>query len=192
MSATSFRCIFGPKFVTNFQNFSMKSSKLVALSALLTLGSFSAILYTSCTKDACKGVTCQNGGVCDGGTCTCPTGYEGTNCETASRDKILKTWTASDVQVSPSVTIPTYNAPIVAGTSISDVKIGHFSDSYFTNDVRATLNGNTITISTQTPDNDTFSVSGTGTYDPTTKKISWNYTITNPQNITRSYTGTWQ
>lgn len=170
----------------------MKSFRLIALSALMTVGTFSTVVYTSCTKDACKGVTCQNGGTCDGGTCVCPTGYEGSSCETASRTKIIKIWSASDLQVSPAVTIPTYTSSIVAGTSITDIKISNFSNAYFTHDVNATLSGNTITIGNQTPDADTFSVSGTGTYDAVTKKISWNYTLTNPSNVTRSYTGTWQ
>ncbi|MBC7554602.1 MAG: calcium-binding EGF-like domain-containing protein [Taibaiella sp.] len=169
----------------------MKSFRLIALSALVTVGSFSTIVYTSCTKDACKGVTCQNGGTCDGGTCTCPTGYEGTNCQTESRTKIIKIWSASDVQVSPVVALPTYTSSISAGTATAAVKISNFS-GLFTNDVNGTLSGNTITVGTQTPDADTFSVSGSGTYDATSKKITWNYTITNPQNLTRSYTGTWQ
>ena len=170
----------------------MKSLRLVALSALLTVGAFSAVVYTSCSKDACSGVTCQNGGTCSGGNCTCPTGYEGTNCETKSITKLIKVWSASDAQVSPALTLPTYTSAIVAGATVNGVTISNFSNSFFTHDVTATLSGNTITIGTQTPDNDTFSVSGTGTYDPTSAHISWNYTLTNPQNVTRSYTGTWQ
>ncbi len=168
----------------------MKSFRLIALSALMTVGTFSTVVYTSCTKDACKGVTCQNGGTCDGGTCVCPTGYEGSSCETASREKILKTWTASDTKVGGAA-LPTYTSPIVAGTGISDVKIGHFSDSYFTHDVNATLSGNTLTIPTQIPDADTFAVAGTGTYDAVTKKITWSYTISHVRLGVINYSGTW-
>ncbi len=73
---------------------SMKSFRLVALSALLTVASFCAIVYSSCTKDACKGVTCLNGGTCSGGTCTCPTGFIGTNCQTLA---FIGTWKGNDV-----------------------------------------------------------------------------------------------
>ncbi len=31
--------------------------------------------------DKCKDINCQNGGTCDKGKCTCPTGYSGDNCE---------------------------------------------------------------------------------------------------------------
>lgn len=60
----------------------MKLFRHIAFSALLTVGAFSAITYTACNKDACSGVTCNNGGTCSGGNCTCPTGVAGTHCDT--------------------------------------------------------------------------------------------------------------
>ena len=38
-------------------------------------------ILTSCKKDLCQGVVCQNGGTCLNGLCSCPTGYEGPACE---------------------------------------------------------------------------------------------------------------
>lgn len=76
---------------------SMKSIRNAALTALLTIGAFSAITYTSCNKDECKDVVCQNGGTCVSGTCTCPTGYEGTNCETLSRDKFVGKYVGTEI-----------------------------------------------------------------------------------------------
>jgi hypothetical protein len=169
----------------------MKSIRIIALSALVTIGTFSTVFYTACNKDECKDVTCQNGGVCDGGNCICPTGYEGSKCETAARAKFMKTWSAADTQVTPIALVPTYISSIVAGSSITEVKISKFSDSYFLNDVKATVNGTTITIALQTPDNDTFSVSGVGYIDTVAKKIKWNYELTNPANVKRNYSGTW-
>ena len=67
--------------------------KLVALSALLTVSAFCAVIYTSCKKDDCKDVVCNHGGTCSGGSCICPTGYEGTSCETRS---FLGSWSGSD------------------------------------------------------------------------------------------------
>lgn len=35
--------------------------------------------------DKCKDVECKNGGTCKEGTCTCPTGFSGANCETEDK-----------------------------------------------------------------------------------------------------------
>ena len=61
----------------------MRSVKYMTLGVLLALALFGAATYvSSCSKDACKGVTCLNYGICNRGSCTCPdTGTGGTNCE---------------------------------------------------------------------------------------------------------------
>ena len=59
----------------------MKRTKSFLVFSLATFFDFTAILYTSCKKDPCSGVTCYNGGVCDNGNCNCPSGYTGNNCE---------------------------------------------------------------------------------------------------------------
>ena len=51
------------------------------LSALFTLSIFGFVLVSCIKTDECKGVNCQNWGTCNGGTCSCPSGYTGTNCE---------------------------------------------------------------------------------------------------------------
>ena len=56
--------------------------RAVVLAALFTLAAFGITSYLACTKDACASVTCQHGGTCTGGNCSCPTGYTGTHCET--------------------------------------------------------------------------------------------------------------
>lgn len=170
----------------------MKSIRNIAFSALLAVGAFTTVTYTACNKDECKDVVCQNGGTCVTGNCNCATGYEGTNCETAVRAKFLKTWAASDKDIATTTNLPTYSSIIVAGTAITEVKISKFSDSYFTNDVKATVSGNTITIASQQPDNDMYYVEGTGTYNSADMKITWSYTITAPTTVKKSYSGTWQ
>jgi hypothetical protein len=63
----------------------MKSIKQIALGAVITLGVFCVVMYGSCSKDACKGVTCLNGATCSGGVCGCLAGTGGNNCETMYR-----------------------------------------------------------------------------------------------------------
>jgi len=59
----------------------MKHQKLFFASLLA-----SAVLFTGCPNpdpvNPCESVTCQNGGTCIDGSCYCPSGYTGTNCET--------------------------------------------------------------------------------------------------------------
>jgi len=59
----------------------MKPIKQIALGVFLTLSIFSAVIYSSCSKNECGAVTCLNKGVCVGGICKCTTGIYGTNCE---------------------------------------------------------------------------------------------------------------
>ncbi|RYD58579.1 MAG: hypothetical protein EOP56_03055 [Sphingobacteriales bacterium] len=170
----------------------MKSIRNIAFSVLLTLGAFSAVTYTSCSKDECKDVVCNNGGTCNetDGSCACPTGYTGTLCETEVRAKFIKSWSAIDRKTGSTTDI-VYASPIVAGTAVTEVKIGNFSDLFETA-VTATVNGNTITIPSQEPDKDGYKISGTGTYNETDKSISWTYNLVNPTNATQGYTGTWK
>lgn len=128
----------------------MKSTKLIAFSILLTVGAFFTVLYTSCSKstDACSGVTCQHGGVCSGGTCTCPTGYIGANCQTLA---IIGTWTGTDV-CTPS---GTYNVTLsLAGSSVDTTKVLITNPGGFGTSVVITgtvsSDGKTVTYTNQT------------------------------------------
>jgi len=167
----------------------MKLFRQIALSAMVTVGVFGAILYTtSCSKDKCSGVTCNNGGTCSNGTCTCVTGYEGATCDTLSRTKFIKIWNASDMLNSHLIA---YTPSIVAGTSgVTSVAISNFSDFFTGVNTNGTVNGNTITIARQNPSVNNYYVAGTGTY--AAGVISWTYTIDSAGTATQNYTGTWQ
>lgn len=61
-------------------------------SAFLKLFFATLLLSLGCSKDAvdpCEGVTCQNGGICVDGSCECPDGYTGFNCETEQVPKTM-------------------------------------------------------------------------------------------------------
>jgi hypothetical protein len=59
----------------------MKQRQTILITAILTLLAFGSVVYTSCRKDRCKRLICQNGGTCSDGFCLCPTGYTGTYCQ---------------------------------------------------------------------------------------------------------------
>jgi len=58
----------------------------------LVMALFGAITVSSCKKDPCKNVTCQNGGVCQDGNCKCNLPWEGSRCEVDARDKFVGSW----------------------------------------------------------------------------------------------------
>jgi hypothetical protein len=148
---------------------------------------------TNCeTKsDPCKDITCQNGGTCTDGKCNCPAGYTGTYCEQQLPvAHLIKTWIALDVQGSAD-TLPLYSCIIAKGTGNNDVVFIKFPDDCFANNVIGTTSGYTLTIPLQDPDNDGYKVSGTGTYDEATKKISWTYEISNSLGVSVKHTGLW-
>lgn len=78
-------------------------SRTIGFAAALTLIAFSSVTYFSCNKpdqgttiDACRSVTCQNGGTCFKGMCTCKAGYEGEFCQTKSNQRYLGNWEISE------------------------------------------------------------------------------------------------
>lgn len=151
--------------------------KQIGLASLLTFGLFSAVVYTSCTKDPCNNVQCANGGSCSSGNCVCPTGFDGADCESLA---FLGKWNGTDVcgsgtytvnvSIDPSSTSETtllVSNPAGFGTNvvISGVLNSDATSVTFTNqDVGAgrTLNG-TMTLSSN--NNFTFSYTVVGQVD---------------------------
>ncbi len=157
----------------------MKRMKTIAFSILLSVGAFSVITYTACTKDECKDVVCSNGGTCIGGACVCPTGYEGSTCQTESRTKFIHQYTVS------ASCQATYVANITAasGTDVTKVTITNFANlnsaAGTTTTVTATVDGSSITIPSQNVvgfSSATINVSGSGTIS--NGVITMDYTVT--------------
>lgn len=59
------------------QNLNFLKTFCAAITLLIT-----GLMIQSCGD--CKDITCQNGGTCDAGTCSCPTGYTGDLCQYAN------------------------------------------------------------------------------------------------------------
>ncbi len=70
----------------------MKFWKQILLTTFAFFSIGSLTLYTSCEKDQCAALQCQNGGNCVSGLCQCASGYEGTRCEIRSMDRYLGTY----------------------------------------------------------------------------------------------------
>lgn len=138
----------------------MNKKLVYSLAFLLSMVVFS----TSCgDTDPCKDVTCGDHGTCFEGGCVCDDGYEqdaNGQCTVLSVSKFLGQFNvAEDCSNSPA---SSYTITITQGIGASDVNISNFW-GLFQNSVKATVNGNQITIARQEPDSDKFFVQGTGT-----------------------------
>ena len=91
--------------------------------------------FISCNKNSSpkvttivKCVSCANGGLCVDDTCRCPTGYEGSNCETITRDKYLGNWEV--FEKGSTTKAAQYAVSIVAANNVNQVVIINFNN-YF-------------------------------------------------------------
>lgn len=153
----------------------MKSIRNIAFAAILTIGAFSAVTYTSCNKDECKDVVCQNGGTCTDGVCACSTGYEGTNCQTKSTDKFLGTWTAVE---NCSGNSNTYQVTITADPSAANkVLVANLGDYGCTTGGIITWSG-TVATTTLTINDDACGYQMTATCTYANGEVDVNYSAT--------------
>lgn len=166
--------------------------------SLFAFGVFA--LINSCTSDPCKdktattlcngkGTLVSNTSTCD---CACNTGYTGTSCNLM----VAGQYTASNDVLGTSTAVSTYTS--VASLSGTTVTFTSFKNAFFKNVVVGTISGNTITLNAnQQPDNDGYSISGTGTISSTgtTVSIKWAYSITGKNSagttVTDNINGTW-
>lgn len=124
--------------------------KTIVLSALGAITVFSAVTFSSCKDDKCKAIVCAFGGVCTDGKCLCPTGYEGPQCETVTRDRYLGIWVVSE---DGSLTdAAQYSVSVAKGDNITELRIKNFRN-LFVDDVSAFVKGDTIYIPQQTVNN---------------------------------------
>ena len=165
----------------------MRFLKHIALVTFLSIGAFCAVMYTSCSKDACKGVTCNNGGTCSGGNCTCVAGYYGVSCDTVYRNTYVNTYKGNGVDnatpsntytgwyfvfTAPGSTISNMNLVIQDNTTAPVVSLPIVLTTY-------SPNGSVFTITSTTSGGSTYT--GTGTI---TSSVVSNLTVIETNNTT--------
>jgi len=127
----------------------MKSRlQAVLLSAAVALAGFTAVTYTACKEDKCKGIVCAYGGVCNEGRCLCLPGYEGVQCETINRDRYKGVWQVAEDGTLSSESL--YSVSIENGEAMTDILVKRLYNDALGGDVVATIKGDTLTIPTQT------------------------------------------
>lgn len=130
----------------------MKSNKYILLSAIVTLLVLGGVLYSSCSKDVCKAVTCINGGVCSGGSCICmQKGVGGLNCEIIYRDlykNVYKGSGTNDTGLAYIDNTLTFSAGF--DTSYTQMQLIWNNHGASVVDMNITLNSNTTSGSTFT------------------------------------------
>ncbi len=161
----------------------MKNLKSILVASLLTIGTFSAVVFSSCNPDACKDIICANGGTCTDGTCACPSGYEGSLCETLSRTKFIGVYTGTETC---TVGSDTYSITITANSDALKFNIQNLYNQSFT--AIATAGGNSFTIPNQTVGS---GVTAVGSGSITGNIITITYSINDGvASNTCTYTGT--
>lgn len=99
----------------------------ILLSALLTAGIFTMMVYTACTKeDKCASISC-NYGTCADGVCTCYSGYTGTLCD----KKLCEANNTSRVRFENKSTANHVYSVVWDGSTLTTIAVGQTSE-YFT------------------------------------------------------------
>ena len=134
----------------------MRPNKYILLSAFVTLLIVGSSLYTSCSKDVCKAVTCINGGVCSGGTCICTQkGVGGLNCEIIYRNLYKNVYKGSGTNDTGKAYIDN-TLTFTAGNDTSYTQM----QLIWNNHGASTVNMN-ITLNSNTASGSSFTVSQT-------------------------------
>jgi len=161
----------------------MKNLKSLFLASFLTVGVFSTVVFTSCDPDPCKDIICANGGTCTDGTCMCPSGYEGTLCETLSRDKFIGVFNGTETC---TVGTDAYSITITSNSDKIKFNIQNLYNQSFT--AIATAGGNSFSIPNQTVGS---GVTASGSGSITGNTITITYTINDGTNTnTCTFVGT--
>ena len=172
--------------------FRMKFWKQILVSSILFSAIAVTFFYSACEKDTCNNVTCYNGGACGNGKCSCPTGYENSQCQTKSVARfvgVFAGYTSCSVDNGPSGAEVIDSAFIYADTSSPQVVdyvwvvLNSIKPTVLHGYVQANASTYSIVVPSDTSSN--YSKSYTITLQsnsngPTLNIGSWEYDYTNP------------
>lgn len=136
----------------------MKMKKSILSVALVSAGLFISGLIVSCGKDnsdTCK-QTCQNGGTCVNGSCSCPAGYEGTSCEIKSLTKFTGSWKVTEnLSLNGSDSVLDNSGYLVNispanNTTVTDLLVDNIADAGNVVRLNGKVTNNTLSIATDT------------------------------------------
>jgi hypothetical protein len=147
----------------------MRKARLILSASLLTIGTFSAVTFSSCSKDE-----------------VCPVGYTGKDCKTLVRNNFVGTWNGSDICGSG-----TYDVNLTVGTSANEINAlvanpGGFGASVT---ITGTVTANNTLQFTNQDIGGQRTLSGTMTFSG--NSMSFSYTVTaiaGTDNCNGSYT----
>ncbi len=134
---------------------------IIALSVL-----FSNLALNSCNRDKCKDVICAAGRECWDGFCICPAGYEGENCDTVSRTKIIGNYFVGEN--CPTSGSQNYYSQITEGYQIEQVEISNIANSGLF--CTANISENSILIPSQAVGG--MQIEGQGSFNPQLNQIT--------------------
>jgi hypothetical protein len=139
-----------------------------------------ALSFTSC-KDECKDVNCSNGGTCEEGICSCPSGYQGDLCETSWASLFQGNYNVNEqftIVSSDSTGSDSFGSQISTGTDPKKITISNFSNSgqSITADLES-ASSLKITSQTVTYSGNQLSANGTGSISGSTVTLNYSLAI---------------
>jgi hypothetical protein len=147
----------------------MRKARLILSASLLTIGTFAAVTFSSCSKDE-----------------VCPVGYSGKDCKTLVRNNFVGSWSGSDICGSG-----TYSISLTIGASANEINAlvtnpGGFGSSVI---ITGTVTADNTLQFTNQDVGGSRTLSGTMTFSGNSMSFSYAVTaIAGTDNCNGSYT----
>ena len=113
----------------------MKFWKHTFIALSVFLGAATTVVYTSCEKDGCLELKCENGGACTDGFCRCPSEYEGATCAEKIVKKFVGTYYGETRCVEDTTEFPrvidTVDVFLTDSVTLALVQHSHITDTFY-------------------------------------------------------------